>query len=100
MFSHPSVTDLLIWGFWEKAHWIPSAAYYRADWSLRPAGQAWRDLVFRDWWTKADAVTAADGTCQVRGFLGDYEIEVESGGVKRTAKTRIEKAGARVVVEW
>jgi GH35 family endo-1,4-beta-xylanase len=100
MFSHPSVDAFITWGFWEKAHWIPDAAYYRADWSRKPAGQAWRDLVFRDWWTKADAVTAADGTCQVRGFLGDYEIEVESGGVKRTAKTRIEKAGARVVVEW
>ncbi len=99
MFSHPSVTDFLVWGFWEKAHWIPSAAYYRADWSLRPAGQAWRDLVFRDWWTKADGVAAADGTFQARGFLGEYEIEVESGGKKRATKVRLEKAGSRVTVE-
>ena len=98
MFSHPSVSDFLIWGFWEKAHWIPGAAYYRADWSLRPAGQAWRDLVFRDWWTKADGVAAADGTFKTRGFLGDYEIEVESGGKKVTAKARLEKAGTRVEV--
>jgi hypothetical protein len=59
----------------------------------------WRDLVFRQWWTKADGIAAADGTFQTRGFLGDYEIEVESGGEKRTAKVRIEKAGARVTVE-
>ncbi len=100
MFSHPSVTDFLVWGFWEKAHWIPSAAYYRADWSLRPAGQAWRDLVFRDWWTKADGVAAADGTFKTRGFLGDYEIEVESGGKNVTVKARLEKVGAQVAVEF
>ncbi len=100
MFSHPSVSGFLIWGFWEKAHWIPNAAYYRADWSLRPAGQAWRDLVFRDWWTNADGVAAANGTFKTRGFLGDYEIEVESGGKKTTVKARIEKAGSRVVAEF
>ncbi len=52
MFSHPSVTDFLVRGFWEKAHWIPGAAYYRADRSPRPAGEVRRDLVFRQWWTK------------------------------------------------
>ncbi len=100
MFSHPSTSGFIIWGFWEKAHWIPSAAYYRADWSLRPAGQAWRDLVFRDWWTNVDGIAAADGTFKTRGFLGDYEIEVESGGKKTTIKARIEKAGSRVIAQF
>jgi GH35 family endo-1,4-beta-xylanase len=99
MFSHANVSGFLIWGFWEKAHWIPAAAYYRADWSQRPAGKAWRDLVFRDWWTNANGVAAADGTFKTRGFLGDYEIEVESGGKKHVATARIGPAGTKVAVE-
>ena len=100
LFSHPGVEGILVWGFWEKAHWIPSAAYYRADWSLKPAGQAWRDLVFQQWWTNADGITAQDGIFRTRGFLGQYEIVVESGGQRRTATARLEKAGSRVEIDF
>ena len=80
LFSHPSVDGIVTWGFWEKAHWIPGAAYYRADWSLKPAGKAWHDLVFQQWWTNVDGATAQDGTFRTRGFLGDYDITAEARG--------------------
>ncbi|MCX6592385.1 MAG: endo-1,4-beta-xylanase [Acidobacteria bacterium] len=79
VFSHPAIDAFLQWGFWEGRHWLPAAALYRRDWSEKPHGKAYRELVFNQWWTNADGVTGTDGTFTVRGFLGDYEIETPAG---------------------
>jgi endo-1,4-beta-xylanase len=92
-FSHPSVVGFMVWGFWRDAHWLPDAAYYDSDWSLRPAGQAWRDLVFKDWWTVAEGRTGPDGIFRARGFLGDYEIKVEAEGVTKAMKASLDQDG-------
>lgn len=97
-FSHPATIGIITWGFWEKAHWIPSAAYYRKDWTLRPVGEVWRDLVFKQWWTNADGLTDASGIFKTRGFLGDYEIGVEIGGAKKVAPAKLGKVGTRVEI--
>lgn len=98
VFSHPSVVAILTWGFWENAHWRPNAAYYRSDWSITPAGQAWLDLVTKKWWTDVSLETAADGSARTRGFLGDYEITVTHSGKTQTLPAKLTKAGARVSV--
>jgi GH35 family endo-1,4-beta-xylanase len=98
VFSHPSVVAVLTWGFWEKSHWRPNAAYYRSDWSLTPAGQAWLDLVTKKWWTNAALETGADGCVRTRGFLGDYEITVTHQGVSKTIKTALPGAGQQVEI--
>ena len=96
VFSHPSTNGILTWGFWEKAHWIPSAAMYRADWSLRPAGSAWYDLVFKKWWTPEQrAMSDARGEVKVRGFHGDYVVEVRVGADVATEKMRLTGAAMR-----
>ncbi len=97
-FSHPSVVAVLGWGFWERSHWKPSAAYYRADWSITPAGKVWNDLVTKTWWTNLNEKTGKDGSCNTRGFLGDYEITVRNGGRTKTVKTAIPKEGAKIEV--
>ena len=96
VFSHPAVVAVLTWGFWENSHWKPDAAYYRSDWSLRPAGQVWRDLVTKKWWTNEAAETGADGHVRTRGFLGDYEISVSCRGVTKQVKAVIPRTGAQV----
>jgi len=98
VFSHPSVVAVLTWGFWESSHWRPCAAYYRSDWSITPAGQAWLDLVTKKWWTNATLETAADGTARTRGFLGDYEITVTHNGVTKTIPAKLTKDGAKIAV--
>src|ERR1035437_6184794 len=60
-FSHPAVKGFMIWGFWEGAHWKPSAAMIRRDWSTKPNYDAWNDLIYRQWWTDTRGVTASDG---------------------------------------
>jgi endo-1,4-beta-xylanase len=96
MFSNPSVKAFVLWGFWEGAHWIPSGAMMRRDWSLKPNGAVYQDLVFKKWWTNADGKTGAKGTFTTRAFLGDYEIEVKAGGKTRTVKATLGKDGKTV----
>jgi len=100
VFSHPSVVAVLTWGFWEKSHWRPNAAYYRSDWSITPAGRVWLDLVTKTWWTNAKLETAADGTARTRGFMGDYEITVTHNGVGKTLPAKLTKTGTKVEVRF
>ncbi len=92
-FSHPAVDTILMWGFWEGKHWLPNAALYRTDWSIKPSGQAWLDLVHRDWWTNADGKTDAAGSYKTRGFYGVYELTATApGGKTKTVWLPFEKA--------
>ena len=93
-FSHPAMEEVLMWGFWADAHWLgENGALYRSDWSEKPALAAYRDLVFDQWWTDEDGQTDGAGRCDVRGFLGDYEVTVEYEGLQITTPLRLEPGG-------
>ena len=94
-FSYPSVKAFVMWGFWEGSHWRPRGAMLRRDWSLKPNGEVYNDLVFKRWWTNADGKTGAQGTFATRGFLGDYEIEVKARGKSKTVRVSLPKDGAK-----
>jgi GH35 family endo-1,4-beta-xylanase len=98
-FSHPQVVGFIMWGFYEKAHWKPQAALFRADWSIKPAGKVWKDLVFHQWWTKESGRTVADGTFKVCGFCGSYSIKVKSPMGAKTVDIDLPPGGAKVVVQ-
>jgi endo-1,4-beta-xylanase len=84
LFSHPAVGGILMWGFWDGAHWHRNAPLYRQDWSEKPAGAAYRKLVLDSWRTNAAGKTDASGGYAVRAFLGHYEVKVTSGGKTKT----------------
>jgi endo-1,4-beta-xylanase len=98
LFSHPRVEGFLMWGFWDGRHWKNDAPLFRRDWSLKPAGRAYQDLVLGDWWTRATGRTAADGVFRTRGFLGRYRVSVRHRGQKRSGAFTLERAGASVTV--
>ena len=75
-FAHPHTEAFLSWGFWDGAHFRESAPFFRRDWTVKPSGQAFFDLVYNDWWTEETITTDANGRANVRGFKGDYLIEV------------------------
>ncbi|MGH9628568.1 MAG: endo-1,4-beta-xylanase [Bryobacteraceae bacterium] len=89
VFSHPAVKSFSMWGFWEGRHWCPRAAMIRRDWSLKPNGEVWKDLVFKQWWTNVRSTTNENGVLHIRGFLGDYEIEVSFQGQTHTLPATI-----------
>ncbi|MEQ1851330.1 MAG: endo-1,4-beta-xylanase [Chthoniobacteraceae bacterium] len=99
IFAHPATTGIVTWGFWEKRHWIPNAAPWTAGWQLRSHGRVWYDLVYKKWWTRVNTETGRNGVAKVRGFLGDYIIEVEYGATTKKVPVKLGRGGARVEVE-
>jgi GH35 family endo-1,4-beta-xylanase len=75
-FAHPSVTGIMMWGFWEGANWIPQSSLYKRDWSPYPAAEAYRELVLKKWWTNWQGTAGADGTVTVRAFYGKHRVTV------------------------
>lgn len=78
MFSHAAVDSVTLWGFWDGAHWRGNTAMYRRDWTLKPSGQAWVDLVQKAWWTDETVTSDAQGKAEVRGFKGVYALHIEA----------------------
>jgi hypothetical protein len=91
----------IMWGFWDGRHWLYNGPILRKDWSLKPSGKAYKDLVLRQWWTNVDGVTSRRGQHKTRGFLGDYEITAEHGGRKKTVKANLVRDGVavRIVID-
>lgn len=93
-FANPKVTGFLIWGFWENQHWLPQAALYRSDWSIKPNGRVWNDLVLKEWWTKVSGSSNASGNYTTRGFLGQYKITVTKNGKTTSRLVNLRKGGS------
>ena len=97
-FSHPNIHGIMLWGFWEKRHWRPQSALFAADWSVRPIGQAWMDLVQHEWKTDAVASTDVAGAATLRGFCGDYEVTVTRGSTSKKSVSHLSHDGTRLVI--
>jgi GH35 family endo-1,4-beta-xylanase len=73
-FASPAVTGILMWGFWEGANWIPASSLYKRDWTPTPAAEAYRDLVYGEWWTRWEGKADANGRCEVPAFFGTHRV--------------------------
>ncbi len=97
-FSHPQVVGVVMWGFWEGSHWYPDAALYRMDWSVKPNGRVWEDLVLKQWWTDVAGRSDQRGRFKTRGYLGDYKVEVNYRGKSKIVPAKLEKDGATLKI--
>jgi GH35 family endo-1,4-beta-xylanase len=99
MFAHPATIGVVHWGFWEGQIWQLHTALLRKDWTLKPNGKAYMDLVFNQWWTRNKGTTDNDGRYATRGFLGDYEITVQVGDRKKTVSTKLVHDGTQLDIK-
>jgi endo-1,4-beta-xylanase len=99
IFSHPGMKAFIMWGFWDGRHWLNNGPIFRKDWSLKPSGAAYKDLVLNKWWTNEDGKTNNDGILTTRGFLGEYEVTVEHKGKEKTVKAALSRRGETVSIE-
>jgi len=76
-FAHPAVKGILMWGFWERANWIPQSSLYGADWTPTPAAKAYRELVFNEWWTQRESTANNEGLCRIPAFFGKHRVMVD-----------------------
>ncbi|MFC4551153.1 MULTISPECIES: endo-1,4-beta-xylanase [Halorussus] len=98
-FSQAAVEGVVSWGFWADDHWRPTGAYYDSDWTLRPHGETYRDLVFDEWWTDETGETDDNGVYATRGFKGDYRIAAEKGALSGETTVTIDDETDTVTVE-
>jgi len=76
-FSHPSVECILLWGFWEKAHWLGAeAALMDKNFKPYPAFERYREIVFKRWRTNTTLIADSSGAVNFRGFLGRYRVTI------------------------
>ncbi|MHC4559639.1 MAG: endo-1,4-beta-xylanase [Planctomycetota bacterium] len=76
-FAHPAVDGILMWGFWEGANWIPQSSLYRRDWTPTPAADAYRELIFDQWWTQWNGEANSNGQCRVQAFYGKHRVTAD-----------------------
>lgn len=100
VFSCEAVQEFLIWGFWERSHWRPNAAYMTADWQLTPAGKVWTELVGKEWRSNIDEKTDFYGEFSTRVFCGEYEITAKNGAQSNTVIVSVPKEGANVEIQF
>lgn len=98
VFSHPSVTQFIMWSFWEGQVWKKPCALFREDWTPKPSGQVFKDLVLDTWWTRANGRTDDQGNYRTRGFLGDYLIRVKVGANEHAFTTRLDRVGLNMEI--
>jgi GH35 family endo-1,4-beta-xylanase len=99
LFSHPAVQGFVMWGFWDGAHWKKNAPLLAHDFSLKPSGRRYKELVFERWTTRQTGKTGGDGSFATRGFLGDYQIIVKHGDKQKKLTARLARGGASVDVK-
>jgi GH35 family endo-1,4-beta-xylanase len=95
-FAHPAVEGILMWGFWEGANWIPVSSLYKRDWSLTPAANAYKNLIFKEWWTSEKGKTNKRGEFSTPAFYGKYNVTVNG----KTKMVDLKKADGKVEVEF
>jgi GH35 family endo-1,4-beta-xylanase len=83
VFAHDGLNAFVMWGFWEGAS-APNAGMFRNDWSIKPSGQEYLDLVFNQWWTDEDVSSDPLGEAIVRAFKGEHDVSASFGEFSET----------------
>lgn len=100
VFAEPKFDQFIMWGFWEGAHWMPEAAMYRRDWSIKPAGTVWSNLTRQQWWTDASGKTWSDGTFATRAYKGELIVEATWKGTQSgSARVTLSGSSGAVTVQ-
>lgn len=95
-FAHPSVEGILMWGFWEGANWIPQSSMYKRDWTPTPAAAAYKNLIYKEWWTNVKGKTNGKGEFSISAFFGKYKVTVNG----KSKEVDLSKAAGMIVVDF
>lgn len=98
-FSHPATNGFLLWGFRRDGAGYPhEAVLLDARGQLTGAGEAWKELVQRTWWTHERRVSDARGGAELRGFLGRYRVIARLGDAEVERFVDLSRGGALVEI--
>ena len=77
-FSHPAISGILLWGFWDNRHWVKNGGIIDANGRAKPAADTLYNLWHKTWTTNLQSVANQSGEIRFRGFPGKYKITVGS----------------------
>lgn len=88
-FGHPAVEGVELAGFWRQAHPEPGAELFDNEFRPTLAGQVYRELIFGDWWTRAEATADERGFVSVPAFYGVHSVRAALAGTDRATERQI-----------
>ena len=74
-YSHPAVSGILLWGFWDNRHWLKNGGIIASDGRAKPAADSVYNLWHKTWTTRSSAV-ADLWKANFRGFPGKYQVTI------------------------
>ena len=75
LFGHPAVKGLTWWDFSDQGAWQGApAGLVRRDMSPKPVYERLEGLIRRDWWSRGQAPTNAQGEAAFTAFYGTHRI--------------------------
>lgn len=100
-FASPNMDGIVYWNLVDGyAAWAPQGTLegenfycgglYRYDMTEKPALHAFRSLM-KEWHTEQERVTDCSGECVIKGFYGDYDVEIVTENGKQTAEFHLDK---------
>ncbi len=103
LFSHPAVEGIFWWDLWDEHAWMMApGGLLRRDLTPKPAFQVVRNLIRDRWALTLQPTVDIDGRCSIRGFYGDYVVDVagDDGSMRGTfSLTKSSPAEITVSVE-
>ena len=97
-FAHPLVYGFTVWGAWDGQQWRGNAPIYRRDWTLKPNGERYFELVDGAWRTDVEVSTSTTDTT-LTAFHGEYDVFVELGDRLALARVSHGPEGGAVTVD-
>lgn len=96
-FGNPQVEAIVQWGLDDERAWLPGIGLIDENENPKPNFIALDDLINRQWHTEFDANADEAKPLQMRGFYGDYQIEVFKNESKiKTIDFKLTKNSANV----
>ncbi|MDR1280250.1 MAG: endo-1,4-beta-xylanase [Opitutaceae bacterium] len=86
-YSHPSTTGFILWSFIKNSGFRSTTWLQDSDGNPGSAGRVWHDLIYKQWWTDAHLVSAADGSATTPATHGRHLVTVRSGGLGEVSAT-------------
>ncbi len=93
-FAHPSVTGILMWGFWAGRHWLGNpkwgfegyTAVWDKEWNITLSGEKYQELR-SEWTTDLMGETDGSGILEADAYFGKYRIRTNETEVTANLKS-------------
>jgi hypothetical protein len=96
-FGHPAVDAIIYFGMIDGETESPTLGLLDANFQPKPAWTRLKGLIKEKWSTRQSGTTDIAGGYVLRGFFGQYDVEVTDAGKPRTFTAHLRKGQTN---EW